>query len=407
MVLVSAEGIMGKLTALKVGRITKPGLHSDGSGLYLQVTPNGTRSWIFRYQINGRARYMGLGSASAIPLARARELTVEPRRLCAEKIDPLETRRAQRLETAPAVTFREVAEDYLKAHEATWNAVHRRQWRSTLEAAVYPAIGDTPVKDVDTPAVMKVLRPLWNSTPETASRIRGRIETILSAAKATGLRTGENPAAWRGHLQNLLPKPRAVKKVEHHKALPYRGLPDFMALLRGRPSISARALEFTILTATRRSEVLGARWDEVNFEERVWTIPASRMKGRKEHRVPLSDAALSLLRHLYEVRSNEYVFPGQTAQRLSDASMLKLLEIMGRRDLTIHGFRSTFRDWAAEQTSYPSDVVEMALAHLVGSAVERAYRRGDLFEKRARLMAAWSDYCAQAPTSSVVVPIRK
>jgi integrase len=398
---------MGKLTALKVGRITKPGLHSDGSGLYLQVTPNGTRSWIFRYQINGRARYMGLGSASAITLARARELTVEPRRLCAEKIDPLETRRAQRLETAPAVTFREVAEDYLKAHEATWNVVHRRQWRSTLEAAVYPAIGDTPVKDVDTPAVMKVLRPLWNSTPETASRIRGRIETILSAAKATGLRTGENPAVWRGHLQNLLPKPRAVKKVEHHKALPYRGLPDFMALLRSRPSISARALEFTILTATRRSEVLGARWDEVNFEEHVWTIPASRMKGRKEHRVPLSDAALSLLRHLYEVRSNEYVFPGQTAQRLSDASMLKLLEIMGRRDLTIHGFRSTFRDWAAEQTSYPSDVVEMALAHQVGSAVERAYRRGDLFEKRARLMAAWADFCAQAPASSVVVPIRK
>jgi integrase len=396
---------MGKLTALKVGRLAK-GLHSDGDGLYLQVAPSGTRSWIFRYQINGRTRYMGLGSATAISLARARELVVEPRRLCAERVDPLEVRRTQRLEAVPAATFQEVAENYLAAHAATWGATHQRQWRNTLEASAYPVIGSMPVANIDTATVMRVLQPIWATTPETASRLRGRIETVLNAAKAAGLRAGENPAAWRGHLQNLLPKPRAVKKVEHFKALPHSELPDFMTLLRSRPSISARALEFVILTATRRSEALGARWDEINFNARVWTIPAARMKAGKDHRVPLSDAALVLLRHLNEVRTNEFVFPGVTAQRLSDASMLKLLEIMGRRDLTVHGFRSTFRDWAAEATSFPSEVVEMSLAHTVGSAVERAYRRGDLFEKRARLMTAWATFCDAPATDAKVTPIR-
>jgi integrase len=403
---------MGKLTALDVARIVEPGLYPDGDGLYLQVRHANARSWLFRYQLNGKAHYYGLGSASAISLKRARELAAEPRRLHAEGIDPLETKRAQRaaaaIDTVKLTTFKQCAESYIAAHEHTWkNVSHRQQWRSTLETTVYPVIGDLPVRDVNTELVLQILRPIWNTTPETASRIRGRIETILNAAKATGLRSGENPAQWKGHLQNLLPKPRDVRGVEHHAALPYREIPKFMRSLRSRQGIAARALELAILTATRRAEVLGARWSEINFDQRVWTIPATRMKARKEHRVPLGNAAIALLRPLFDVRGGEFVFPGLSGRRLSDSAMLKLLEMMGRRDLTVHGFRSTFRDWSAETTAFPNEVVEMALAHAINNAVEKAYRRGDLFEKRARLMGAWSEYCSQAPTTAEVVPIRK
>jgi integrase len=401
----------GKLNALKVAR-AKRGLHGDGLGLDLQVSQSNARSWIFRYSIDGRVRYLGLGSASAISLARARELVVEPRRLRAEGIDPIEHRRAQRMATkadaAKAVTFEQCAETYALAHEGAWrNAVHRAQWRRTLEVDVYPVIGALPVQAIDTPLVLKVLQPIWSTKPETANRIRGRIESVLDAAKAQEFRTGENPARWRGHLENLLAAPRKLRKIEHLAALPYREMPEFMVALRGRQGIGAIALEFTILTAARTGEVINARWSEIDFAKATWTIPGERMKAGRAHAVPLSSDAVEILRVLNEHRPGEFVFPGRGGESINRTTMIKILELMGRKDLTTHGFRSTFRDWAAEQTSYPSEVVEMALAHVVKNAVEAAYRRGDLFEKRARLMAAWSEYCAQAPTTSVVVPIRK
>jgi len=402
---------MGKLTALDVQRATGRQMLNDGGGLYLQVRP-GSKSWIFRYMLNGKRGHLGLGSANAITLKRARELAAEPRRLCAERIDPLAAKQAQRAtaaaDAAKQVTFAQCAEAYARAHEGSWRSiVHRAQWQSTLENYVYPVIGTLPVQAVDTPLVLKILEPIWHSKPETASRVRGRIESILDAARAREFRTGENPARWRGHLENLLPKPSTVRKAVHYAALSYREIPAFMKELRTRQGLGAVALQFAILTAARRGEVLGARWDEIDFQHRVWTIPGSRMKAGKEHRVPLSEAAIEILRPLHAVRSSEFVFPGKPGRALSNSAMLKLLELMGRGDLTAHGFRSTFRDWAAETTNYQHEVVEQALAHTISNGVERAYRRGDLFEKRARLMAAWADYCGQAQaTSGGVVPIR-
>jgi integrase len=268
-------------------------------------------------------------------------------------------------------------------------------------------MGSLPVAKIDTAVVLAVLRPIWSSKPESASRLRGRIETILDAAKSAGWREGENPARWSGHLEHWLPKPKKVRRVEHHAALDYRNLPAFMRELDTRQGLAARALRFTILTATRTSEALGARWEEVDFKARVWTVPATRMKSGKEHRVPLSAAALELLHQLHATRSSDFVFPGKPGAALSNSAMLNLLPLMGRGDLTVHGFRSTFRDWAAETTAYPNEVLEMALAHTIKGAAEAAYRRGDLFDKRARLMAAWAEYCAQTPTRDAVVPIRK
>jgi integrase len=396
-----------KLTAVKVSRVTSPGMYSDGHGLYLQVQHGGSRSWIFRYKRANRGHFMGLGSAAVVTLARARELAMEQRRLLAEGRDPLEARRAQRQTINKAiVTFRQAAESYLAAHEHSWKStVHRLQWRTTLETVVYPTIGGTDVAAVDTAAVLTVLQPIWSRTPETADRIRGRIESILSAAKAAGLRSGENPALWRGHLETLLPAPSKLRPTVHHKALAYRDVPAFVAELRSRNSMSAAALLFTILTGGRRSEVLGATWGEVNFVERVWTIPGSRMKAGKEHRVPLSDAAVEILRPLYEVRSGPFVFPGKPGRPLSEAAMQGLLRIMGR-NLTTHGFRSSFRDWSAEQTSFASEVCEAALAHVVGNQTERAYKRTDLFDRRRRLMDEWARFCEQAPTTAEVVAIR-
>jgi integrase len=306
------------------------------------------------------------------------------------------------------VTFRQCAESYFATHERAWKSeVHRQQWRTSIQADAYPVLGSLPVQDIDTSLVLAVLRPIWQAKPVSASRLRSRIENILDAAKSAGLRTGDNPARWAGHLKNLLPSPRKMRSVEHFSALPYRDMPGFMTALRARDGLSARALELAVLTATRASEVVGARWDEVDFDQRTWTISAARMKSGKEHKIPLSARAAELLRGLYAVRSNTFVFPGRPGKGISTAAMLKTLAAMGRSDLTVHGFRSSFRDWAAEQTSYANEVVEMALAHAIPNAVEAAYRRGDLFEKRARLMAAWSEYCAQAPAGDVVVPIRK
>jgi integrase len=395
------------LNARKVAALSKPGLYTDDAGLCLQIQVGGSRSWIFRYKRAGKTRYMGLGSAKAITLARARELAQEPRRLHAEGRDPLAERQAQQAgSTRAIVTFAQAAEMYIASHERGWKSIkHRHEWHATLGAYVLPVIGAVPVDQIDTAAVLKVLRPIWTTIPESASRIRGRIEMVLDAAASTGLRTGENPARWKGHLKNLLPAPIKLRAVVPHCAMPYQDVPAFAAELRKRDSISAKALLFTILVAGRRSEVAGARWAEVDLEQRVWVVPAARMKAGKEHRVPLSDAALDILQPLHAVRSSEYVFNGTTGGSISGSAVNGLLRIMGCR-VTAHGFRSSFRDWSAERTSYPSEVCEAALAHVVGNQTERAYKRADLFDRRRRLMADWASFCAQAPATAEVVPIR-
>jgi integrase len=303
------------------------------------------------------------------------------------------------------MTFREGAETYIAAHKAGWkNPKHAAQWPATLATYVYPVFGDLPVQAIDTGLVMKALEPIWTAKPETATRVRGRIESVIDWATARGYRQGENPARWRGHLENLFPKKSKVRRVEHHPALPYDEIGAFTASLRGQGGIGARALEFLILTAARTGEVIGARWDEFDLAQKVWTVPAERMKAGKEHRVPLSAPALAIVEAMRETRESEFVFPGgKRGKPLSNMAMLKLLKRMGRDDLTAHGFRSSFRDWAAESTGFPSEVVEMALAHMVGDKVEAAYRRGDLFAKRRQLMEAWARYCEARRVSGDVV----
>jgi integrase len=316
-------------------------------------------------------------------------------------LDPIAVRNDKRaasaVAAAKAMTFAYCATAYINAHEAGWrNPKHRQQWKNTLATYVSPVLGKLAVSAVDTGLVLKVLEPIWTRKPETASRVRGRMEAVLDWAKARGYRTGENPARWRGHLDHLLPAKAKVRKVEHHAALPYARIGTFLAALRKQDCISARALEILILAATRTGETLGATWNEVDMGAKLWTLPSGRMKAGKEHRVPLSDAALSVLRQMHAIRHSDYVFPGARDGRpLSETSLLMLLRRMGRGDITAHGFRSTFRDWAAERTNFPREVAEMALAHAIPDAVEAAYRRGDLFEKRRKLMDAWAAYCAK------------
>jgi integrase len=402
---------IGKLKALQVDRIKTAGMFADGGGLYLQVTINAqdgepAKSWIYRYMLAGKSREMGLGSLNAISLQQARLKAADCRRLRTEGIDPIDARkstRAQdRLEAAKAITFKKAAADYIDAHRAGWrNAKHAAQWTATLTTYAEPVIGNLAVQVIDTGLVLKVLEPIWTTKPETASRLRGRIELVLDWAKVRGYRTGENPARWRGHLDKLLPARGKVRRVEHHAALPYGELPDFMALLRAQEGTAARALEFAILTAARTGEVIGAKWNEINLAERLWTIPPERMKAHKEHRVPLCDAAMAIVGEMGAIRSGDHVFPGGKAGRpLSNMAFLMLLRRMARGDLTGHGFRSTFRDWAAERTGFPAEVAEMALAHAVGDKVEAAYRRGDLFQKRRQLR--WTPIVRQPEPSSKV-----
>ena len=396
------------------------GMHADGGGLYLHVNGRGAKSWIFRYMKDGRAREMGLGSFHTIGLADARKRAAERRRELLDGIDPLQVREKKRhqakLDAAKAITFEQCAARYIAANKAAWkNPVHAKQWPSTLQTYVYPVFGALPVQAVDVGLVMQALEPIWTAKAETASRVRGRIETVLDYAAARGWREGENPARWRGHLDKLLPKTskakRAVRQVtgrqEHHAALSYGEIAAFLAELRQQPGMAARALEFLILTAARTGEVIGARWEEFDLAEKLWTIPAARMKAEKEHRVPLSDAALAIVTELAEHRQGEFVFPGGVVGKgFSNMAMLTLLRRMKRDDLTVNGFRSSFRDWAAERTTFPAEVAEMALAHTVADAVERAYRRGDLFQKRRQLMDAWSKFCAAPAATGIVVPIR-
>jgi integrase len=386
----------GRLSALKVTRAAKqPGMYCDGGGLYLQVTKGGA-SWIYRYMLNGRSREMGLGPLALYGLSEARALAQDARRLRHQGIDPIESRRATRvqaqLDAARAMTFQQCADRYIKDHRSGWrNAKHAEQWESSLRRFTFPVIGALPVQAIDTALVRKVLDPIWTTKPETASRVRGRIEAVLDWAKASGYRTGENPARWKGHLDILLAERRKVRRVEHYEAMPYDQLPGFMAELRAQEGIVARALEFTILTSARVSEAIGARWSEIKGD--VWTVPAERMKGGKPHRVPLSRRAMELLEAL--PRNGELIFPGPKFGRaLNINAPRKLLMGMGHR-ITVHGFRSTFSDWAHERTGHDNIVIEQSLAHAVGSAVEKAYRRTDLFEKRRRLMADWAAWCAR------------
>ena len=395
-----------KLTAIAVARKKRPGRYGDGLGLWLQVSPAGdacTKSWLFRYMRDGKARQMGLGPVHTVTLAAARDKAADARRLLLAGVDPIEHRDAERMRTrveaARGTTFRDCGVRYVEAHKAGWkSAKHADQWTATLETYAYPALGDLSVAAVDTALVLKVIEPIWTAKPETAKRIRGRIEAVLDWAAAREYRQGDNPARWRGHLDKLLPARSRIAKVKHHAALPFGELPAFMAALRAQEGVSPRALEFAILTAARTGETIGARLSEIDGD--TWTVPAGRMKGGREHRVPMPARALEIVGDVPRERGEAFVFPGQRAgASLSNMALLGVLRRMGRGDLTVHGFRSTFRDWAAETTGYPRDVVEMALAHAIGDKVEAAYRRGDLFKKRRRLMDAWARYCASPPAA--------
>jgi integrase len=400
-----------ELGPLAVSKLTEPGMHFVGgvSGLALQVLPTGGRTWILRAVIGGKRRDMGLGGFPDVTLAGARQAARVARNKVREGVDPIEDARAARsrlkAERAAALTFKQCAEKYISGHRASWkNEKHADQWASTLQTYAYPFMGELLVRDVAVAHVLAALEPIWHSKTETASRVQGRIAAVLDWATARSYRSGENPARWKGHLDKLLPAPSKVAKVEHHIALPISDLGAFMVELRKQNGNGAKALEFAILTATRSGEVRGATWDEIDMKGAVWVIPAERMKAEREHRVPLSDAALALLKAQPRVEGNELIFPSPRGSELSDMTMTKVL-----RDMKVpavpHGFRSTFRDWAAERTNYPRDVAEMALAHAVANKTEAAYRRGDLFEKRRRMMADWAAFCARKEAKGKVVPL--
>ena len=385
-----------------------PGRHADGGGLYLRVQLGGARSWLFRSMVAGKARDIGLGPAAgpgSLSLAEARG-KVRELAARAAKGEVLEGKRIQARKVAAQAqavalagkTFKEVAEAFVDRKEGGWrNDKHRQQWRNTLATYVYPHFGALPVSQIETSHVLAVLEQIWNAKSETASRVRGRIENVLDAAKVQGLRTGENAARWRGHLEHLLPKPEKLVRG-HHPALPYADLPAFMKDLVGREALAARVLEFTILTVARSGEVLGATWCEVDLDKAEWTIPAARMKAGREHSIPLSSRAVEILREVQplntKVNKAAPLFPTGRGGKLSGMAMPMLLRRMDRDAITVHGFRSTFRDWAGESTSFPREVVEHAMAHQLADKAEAAYQRGTLFPKRIKLMAEWADYCA-------------
>lgn len=404
------------LKKLEVDKIKIDGLHAVGGvpGLSLQITGN-SRSWILYTMIRGQRRKIGLGSCDDVSLAEARETAYELRKRIRNGIDPIEERRAAKaqakLKTIRTKTFRECAEAYIMAHRAGWeSAKHLQQWELSLAKYVYPIIGELSVSSIDTGLVMQVLQQpvkekdgendiFWNLRTVTADRVRGRIENILDWSRTSGLREGENPARWQGHLEHSLPAKNKVQKVEHFPALPYAEIGVFMAELGKYAGTEARALEFSILTVSRSNEVRLATWEEIDFSARQWTIPDGRMKARKEHRVPLSDAAIRLLNALPRHEGNNLIFPAQRAATLSNQSLTTVLQRMGHKGITQHGFRSTFRDWAGETTSYSREVIEHALAHKLKDKAEAAYQRGDLFEKRKGLMADWARYCDTVPTA--------
>lgn len=399
-----------ELSALVVSRMKEPGRHAVGGvdGLHLRIIGN-SKAWTLRVKIGDRRCDIGLGPYPEVSLSDARETARAYRKKVREGVDPLQERQqaraALRIERAKSKTFRDCADAYIEAHKAGWkNAKHAKQWGATLETYAYPKFGSLPVASIDTALVQDVLRPIWATKTETASRLRGRIESVLDWAKVNAYRDGENPARWRGHLDKLLPARNKVQKVEHHAALPYAEVGAFVADLRKREGTASRALEFGILTAARSGEVRGAKWGEVDLVGKVWTIPGERMKAGREHRVPLSDAAVALLKAVPRMKGSDYVFPAPRGGALSDMALSAVLKRMERSGLTVHGFRSTFRDWAGETTAYPREVIEHALAHQLKDKAEAAYQRGDLLAKRARLMGDWAKYCAKAtkPGENVV-----
>jgi len=399
-----------RLTAMAVTHARKPGLYADGAGLYLRVSRNGSKSWAFRFMLNGKPREMGLGGLTKVSLADARRKATDTRRTLSDGYDPVTLRQeeaarratAEKLTTAHAMTFDKCAEAYISAHEISWrNEKHRQQWRNTLTTYVSPVFGGASVQTVDIDLVMKVIEPLWSAKTETARRVRGRIEVILDWARVRGYRSGENPARWRGNLDHLLPARSKVRAVRHHAALPHSEIGAFMQDLGKMEGASAAALEFLILTVARTGEIIGARWPEIDLKNSIWVVPAARMKSGREHRVPLSLAAIAVIRRMAGSKE-DFVFPGRSpGTPLSNMALLMTLGRMNRGNITAHGFRSTFRDWAAECTNFPRDVVEMALAHVIEDKTEAAYRRGDLFEKRRRLMDAWSGHCEKPVISSL------
>ncbi|CAA2102054.1 Prophage CP4-57 integrase [Methylobacterium bullatum] len=383
--------LVNKLNALTVGRMTTPGTYSDGDGLYLVVDPGGARRWEMKFRQNSKQREMGLGSVKVASLVEARRKRDDIRRLIAEGRDPIAEKRKPDPATAKAVTFGGFADELLpEIAKGFRNEKHKAQWTSTINTYA-ASLRAKPVADITTDDVLGVLRPIWDDKSETASRVRGRIERILDAAKAKGLRTGENPARWRGHLDHLLSKRRRLTRG-HHAALPFEDVPAFVASLRERTAVAASALEFTILTAARVGETLGCQWSEIDRTTKVWTVPASRMKAGIVHRVPLGKRALEIIDRMALLRRGDYVFPTFRADKaMSDMALSALLKRMGVK-ATTHGFRSSFRDWACDATTFPREVAEAALAHAVGDATEAAYRRSDALDKRRELMNAWDAY---------------
>ena len=411
--------ISNSLTPLQV-KNAKPGRHVDGNGLHLLVKASGARSWVLRFTLHGKTRDVGLSRCpealvllaqsgrEELSLAQARDLAAIYRLKVRAGIDPLSEREqqaaasrvAQAQDEAAQLTFYDAAQSYLASRESTWrNAKHRQQWHNTLSAYVFPSLGALPVADIGTAEVLAVLEPIWKSKAETANRVRGRMEAIIDAARARGHFSGENPARWRGHLDKILPARQRLSRG-HHAAMPFDEVPAFLEQLRAREAVAAMALEFTILTAARTGEVLGATWAEIDFEKRTWTVPALRMKAGREHRVPLSSRAVEVLNETKKLGS-DYLFPGQRGGKLSGMAMAMLLRRMGHV-VTVHGFRSSFRDWAAEMTAFPHEVCEMALAHTIANKAEAAYRRGDIFEKRRLLMDGWEEFCSSADSDTVL-----
>lgn len=396
-----------KLTAVKVTRISKPGKYADGKGLYLQVTKALVKSWLFRYELHKEEHAMGLGPLHTVSLAEAREQARSARLLLSQGIDPMQ-HRAEAIEKAKALKaknkiFNECMTEYLKSHKDSWsNEKHQKQWEATLLEYACPHFGKMNVRLVNTELVLRALEPIWRTKTETATRVRERIERVLSWASTMGYREGENPARWQGHLQELLPAPSKIKTVEHHPSLPYMEVGALYRLLQVEKGVAARALQFTILTACRTGETIFAKWDEIDFIRSVWEIPKERMKTKKSHRVPLVREALEILERVQGL-DPVWVFPGRnlgnpipgrsSGNPMSNMAMANVLKRMQRSDITVHGFRSTFRVWAAEQTDYPKEMAELALAHAVGSAVEEAYQRSDLFERRRALMKDWTAWC--------------
>jgi integrase len=388
---------INRLNARAVATIKERGRHADGGGLYLSISPNGGRRWVFLYRWHGKPTEIGLGSARDVPLARARELAGLARGKLAEGTNPKGARTA-----AKGATFAECADRLLETMRPSWrNSKHAGQWAMTLQEYAAP-LRRLPVDKITTDDVLSVLKALWSDKPETASRLRGRIERVLDAAKAQGLRGGENPARWRGHLDQLLPKRQRLTRG-HHAAMNYTELPAFMRGLKAQQATAAAALEFAILTAARSGEVLGARWREFDLERGIWAVPAERMKGSREHRVPLAPRAQKIIKSLYETRGGEFVFPGRKVGK--PPSVMALSKVLSRMKVdgaTVHGFRSAFRDWAAECTNFTNEVCEAALAHVIKNKAEAAYRRGDLFEKRRKLMEAWAEYCSASKGGKVI-----